>query len=271
MLKERPAAQPERPSDLRSVFGRNLKELAARESSVSSLCTRLGINRTQFNRYLAGETFPRPDVLHRICNYFEVDARILLEPLSSQHEQGTSSVGATLANFVLAGNDFNIDHARLPDGLYRYWRNSFTWPDKILVDMCRIFTLNGVKMFKGFELPNPMQSRAISSTHAQSVYYGVFLQHDDGVSLYCARHSTRMMSVGFYEYSLGGMSEYLGGLSMLTRRRIVGMRRLSFNVLERLPPRFSSALAAARECGLREPSQAPSLIRDLLASVPASL
>ena len=66
------------PAELRSMLGANLRQLSNQAASISALCRELGINRTQYNRYLAGESFPRPDVLHRICSYFEVDARILL-------------------------------------------------------------------------------------------------------------------------------------------------------------------------------------------------
>jgi len=69
------------PAELRNMFGANLRRLAKSYPSVSELCRQLGINRTQFNRYLSGESFPRPDVLDRICRFFDVDARILLHPL----------------------------------------------------------------------------------------------------------------------------------------------------------------------------------------------
>src|SRR5680860_341270 len=67
------------PAQLRAIFGDNLRALSADYPSVAGLCRDLGINRTQFNRYLTGESFPRPDVLHRICQFFGTDARILLE------------------------------------------------------------------------------------------------------------------------------------------------------------------------------------------------
>ena len=50
--------------------------------NVSALCRELSLNRTQFNRYLAGESFPWPDILQKICLHFGLDARILLQPLS---------------------------------------------------------------------------------------------------------------------------------------------------------------------------------------------
>ena len=73
------------------MFGANLRQLARDSASISALCRDLQINRTQFNRYLAGESFPRPDVLHRICSFFGVDARILLEPVSDIHTGATGA------------------------------------------------------------------------------------------------------------------------------------------------------------------------------------
>ncbi|MEL7204029.1 MAG: helix-turn-helix transcriptional regulator, partial [Pseudomonadota bacterium] len=63
------------PAAVRQVFGDNLRLLTRRYKSVSGVCRELGVNRTQFNRYLAGESFPRPDVLQQICSFFDVDAR----------------------------------------------------------------------------------------------------------------------------------------------------------------------------------------------------
>jgi transcriptional regulator with XRE-family HTH domain len=70
------------PAHIRTIFGENLRLLSRDYPSVTALSQNLGINRTQFNRYLYGESFPRPDILERICNFFHVDARILLEPLA---------------------------------------------------------------------------------------------------------------------------------------------------------------------------------------------
>lgn len=263
--------RPGQPSELRAIFGQNLRRLAAAERSVAQLCTRLDINRTQFNRYLSGETFPRPDILHRICTYFGVDARILLEPLADQAPDASEILSAAIGKVVLGANDFRVDPQRLPDGLYRFWRNSYNFPDRVIADMCRIYTDGEVKIFRGFEQPSPMKSRATMQPVHQLAYRGVFLQHDDGVSLYCATLSGRMISVSFFEYSLGGQADFLGGLSLLTRRRIHGVRRVSFSVLERLPHDLGLCIAPARECGLRRTGEVPARIRDLLATVPASI
>ena len=76
------AGQDRSPADIRAVFSQNLKELMGPAPNVSALCRELSLNRTQFNRYLAGESFPRPDILQKICLHFGLDARIMLQPLS---------------------------------------------------------------------------------------------------------------------------------------------------------------------------------------------
>ncbi|MEP2716327.1 helix-turn-helix domain-containing protein, partial [Pseudophaeobacter sp.] len=49
------AKHPRTPAQLRNMFGTNLRHLAQNYPSVSELARRLGINRTQFNRYMSGE------------------------------------------------------------------------------------------------------------------------------------------------------------------------------------------------------------------------
>ncbi|WP_424833381.1 helix-turn-helix domain-containing protein [Ruegeria sp.] len=91
---------PRDPAELRIMFGENLKQLAEAYPSISELCRQLGINRTQFNRYLSGESFPRPDILDRICRFFHVDARILLEPLDEIGRSEMHPAGNILDRFI---------------------------------------------------------------------------------------------------------------------------------------------------------------------------
>ncbi len=93
------------PAELRSLFGDNLRRLSHRYPSVSEMCRQLGINRTQFNRYLGGESFPRPDVLDRMCRFFGVDARILLKPLDEIEAAAEQPALDTINRFLAAGSD----------------------------------------------------------------------------------------------------------------------------------------------------------------------
>ena len=80
------------PSEIRAIFGENLKKLCAATGSIAALCRELQINRTQFNRYLSGESFPRPDVLAKICAHFDIDARILLQPVETLESHEMSNL-----------------------------------------------------------------------------------------------------------------------------------------------------------------------------------
>ncbi|WP_171234471.1 helix-turn-helix domain-containing protein [Ruegeria sp. HKCCA6837] len=91
------------PEMLRAMFSENLRRLAQQHRSVSALCRKLGVNRTQFNRYLSGESVPRPDVLDRICRFFDVDARILLQPLDEIEKSENHPATKTLTEFLGSG------------------------------------------------------------------------------------------------------------------------------------------------------------------------
>jgi len=60
-------AKEELDSVLR-VFGENLRLLGKTRPSNASVCRDLDINRVQFNRYMSGHSFPKPNVLQQICD-----------------------------------------------------------------------------------------------------------------------------------------------------------------------------------------------------------
>ena len=64
------------------IFGRNLRILCQERGTIAKNAEDLGISRVQINRILNGESFPKPGLLRRICDLYNVDSRVLLEPLS---------------------------------------------------------------------------------------------------------------------------------------------------------------------------------------------
>jgi transcriptional regulator with XRE-family HTH domain len=61
-------------------LARNLQLLCSYYSSVSEVCRRIGINRQQFNKYLAGRAMPSRHNLRRICDFFGVDEAEIFLP-----------------------------------------------------------------------------------------------------------------------------------------------------------------------------------------------
>ena len=66
-----------------SPLAANLRLLVSYGKSVSDVCRKAGVNRAQFNRYLAGQATPSLHTLRRICDYFGMEDH---EPLL-EHDQ----------------------------------------------------------------------------------------------------------------------------------------------------------------------------------------
>ena len=131
------------PAELRGIFGANLRQLALKFPSVAGLCRQLGINRTQFNRYLSGESFPRPDVLHRICVFFDVDARILLEPVADILPATTDLFSHPDIAGFLGNGSVNVEEEEFPSGFFRFSRPSFVDDTLFVVGLVFVFRKDG--------------------------------------------------------------------------------------------------------------------------------
>ncbi|MER8695054.1 helix-turn-helix transcriptional regulator [Mesorhizobium opportunistum] len=57
---------------IRENLAANLRRLCKNHASVSAVCRELGINRTQFERYLQGQTVPNKATAKLICDYFHI-------------------------------------------------------------------------------------------------------------------------------------------------------------------------------------------------------
>lgn len=256
------------PAEVRAVFGQNLRVLCEGESSISDLCRRIGINRTQFNRYLGGEAFPRPDILQRICAHFSVDARILLEPIAQIRADWRLRAALSLRDVAMPPRARPFDHYLMPDGIYRFWRKSFSHPGKYVTGLWRVHTEDNVKKLKSFDLyPHPVR-RGTRRAARKVPYSGVFMQHFDGVSLLCSTGSENVLSFTFFEYGLSGSTRYYNGVSILTRRQMQGTARLSNIVLERFTGECADLIRLARQIGIGDGHTVPEPARRALDRLP---
>src|SRR6056297_2409962 len=139
MISSTPSEESPDPAELRGIFGQNLRRLTAGFPSVAGLCRDLGINRTQFNRYLAGESFPRPDVLHRICVFFDVDARILLEPVETVTQTRSGIFNDPVIEDFLTRSGAQISEEDFPSGFYRFSRASFVEQELFAIGLIYVF------------------------------------------------------------------------------------------------------------------------------------
>jgi len=260
----RAIAPVSRPNNqgLRAIFGQNLRILTAREGSVSRACRALEMNRTQFNRYLSGAAFPRPDVLHRICSHFGVDARVLLEPLRAPEAPTMSAeIARVLRNIIDAPLDFRLDQALLPNGIYRLWRRSFLMPDRAVVSLARVWRDGLVTRMKSYEPHMISPHQAELTRPSMHVCHGLFLRAEDGLTLITMFPATRMLRFSYFRQGLAGFGTLYPGYSVLGRDHAEGMLREAGAMLEHLPDPANGLMALARNAGYRDASAVPALFR----------
>ncbi|WP_092080636.1 helix-turn-helix domain-containing protein [Poseidonocella sedimentorum] len=243
-------SKPPTPTELRNIFGENLRKLATRHASVAALCRDLGINRTQFNRYLAGESFPRPDVLYRICDFFEVDARVLLEPVE-EIEESEDNVFAhpEIAEFI-GRNATHIEEQTFPDGFYRFTRPSFVETGAYLQGLVYVFRQDGLTFMRGYEAREAIALQGLRPDGATREFRGLLLAQNDGVSILLSRRNILSTTFTYLNRVTSFENNFWVGYTTRTAPEALDSRRAARVVFEHLPRKAEQVLAAARASGL---------------------
>ncbi len=240
------------PAELRSMFGANLQRLSQAYPSRSELARQLGINRTQFNRYLSGESFPRPDILDRICTFFNVDARILLEPLQSLQQKSLILNTPFLSDFM-GQRAVAIHTETLPSGLYAFSRRSFLMPQKYLQGLIQVFRgSNNVTFIKGYESREAVQFQGMAPDKNSREYRGYAVQHDEGVSFLTSRRKAQTAAFTFIARVPSIQNNFWSGHVSRAGRDDRANARVTRVVYEYLGQNHRQILATARKSGFME-------------------
>ena len=244
------------PAELRNMFGDNLHILARGYPSISELSRRLGINRTQFNRYLSGESFPRPDVLDRICSFFEVDARILLEPVANLQAKN-SVLNSPFLNEFLGVGVHKVSEDVFPSGFYRFTRRSFVDDARFIVGIVYVFRDGSVTYIKGFEPRAGMMYQGLPMDGRSREFRGYLTSHEDGVAFVLGRRQSYTYSFNYLaRVSSAENGLWIGYVARSMRESESGDRAMRM-LYEHLGPNVRDALPAARKSGFLE---APDII-----------
>ena len=254
---------PPSPSELRAMFGANLRRLAASYPSISDLSRQLQINRTQFNRYLSGESFPRPDVLARICAFFDVDGRVLLEPVEQITREEDPISNPYLRGFLGAGAQ-DVSEEALPSGFYRFARRSFVRQDMYLLALVYVTRKGRITCVRGFEAKEAMRLQQLPTTQEAREYRGLAIQQDDGIGFLVSRRNAITCSYNFLNRVASFQNNFWVGYVTRTVPEVSGEVRVTRMVYEYLGRDTGTVLAAARETGYCNESELLPFHRRLL-------
>lgn len=236
------------PAELRNMFGENLRALSQNYPSVSELSRQLGINRTQFNRYLAGESFPRPDVLARICAFFDVDARVLLEPVESVMRQSDPITGPFLRDFVGRGAA-NVPEEMFPNGFYRFSRRSFLDAKQFVLGLVFVKRDGASTYIRGYEAREAMSSQGLAAKRSASEFRGVVMQQEEGIAALISRRNSMTCSFNYLNRVASFENNYwVGYVTRTVRESITGERAVRM-VYEHLGSDLKTAISAAKASG----------------------
>lgn len=238
------------PAVLRGIFGRNLQILSAPYKSVSGLCREIGINRTQFNRYLSGESFPRPDLLHRICQFFDVDARILLEPVESIFATSPELLGHSFLSGFLGASPTAVPEEIFPSGFYSFVRRSFIDDTLFTIGLVHVHREAPYTFLRGFEPRDAMRSQGLSTAPANREFRGLIMRQEEGVAALVTHRNSLACSFNFLTPETSFQSNIWEGYATRTVREKVTGRRAARMVYEYLGPGLTKALPVARQAGL---------------------
>lgn len=231
------------------MLGANLRHLSKEAASISALCRDLGINRTQFNRNLSGESFPRPDVLHKICSFFGVDARVLLEPVDQinmiEHDLLHHP---EIADYVGAGST-EVDEALMPAGFYRFSRLSFTDNNQFIQGLVYIYREDKYTFLRGYEAKEAMARQGLPSDANTREFRGFLLPQEGGVSAFVSRKNSLTTSFNFLARVESFEQNFWVGYATRTVRESVTGRRVARLVYEHLGHDVGKALDSARASG----------------------
>ncbi|WP_039016963.1 helix-turn-helix domain-containing protein [Halocynthiibacter namhaensis] len=234
-------------SDIRTIFPNNLRKLCERAGSVTGIANELGINRAQFVRYMNGESSPRPEILEKICRYFGLDARILLEPLETLN-QNEPRIERAFAESKMDLDVLIKDPAGLPDGFYKYWKVPFTFGGAIYVTLSYIKTVNGVRHIKTIDHRYFYRDKVVGKyAYPLRRCDGFLFSHPHGHSFLLTYGKNRTTIFGYLEHSHGFNSQLYVGYTAISNPQKQGVRRVSNIVFEKLDISWSEALAFARK------------------------
>lgn len=251
------------------IFGKNLRKLCATRPSISAVSQDLDIGRVQFGRLLTGHSFPKPFVLERICAYFGVDARILLEPMDDfliermarsramaahpGRERGPYEIGLSDAlSFAAEGYSSPPTASSLRDGLYEIWRMSTVKPGMASYVVVQVKTIGQGRIARGYA-PKSMYSPRLDITTPEGggrnprEFRAVIMEGQEGSSITFIRANRMSVVTHYFVHPTAKLnSEVFVGLIMIGQREALSQTRLSRCVWVPIEPNCRGILRAAR-------------------------
>lgn len=241
--------------DGESAFAANLRHMCSFYPSVAHVCRSIGINRTQFNRYLSASGRPSRHMLTRICAFFGVTATDVHLPTAQFQQQFSvrRRDEPSPAPYVTVVE--KLRRASRPEmakyvGFYHEYYYSMSNPGKILRGLVHLFERDGQVYFRKIEHVSgpPGVSVTFKFRYIGAAFFlndRIFLIDTEALT---QNEITQMILFPTFKNKVGRLSGLLLGVSSGDYRRIACSRFL----LDWLGTRVNLR-SAMRACGVFDP------------------
>lgn len=253
------------------VFAHNLRKLCDQHPSIAHVARALDLSKVQMSRFLAGTSHPKPALLQRICDYFGVDGRVVLIPITEEyyspngHTPSNDRFGGQSTpaqedamSFLFGDGPIDSDPDFLPNGLYLFWRASFADRSKFICMPVRVFMHGQSKVCRGYDLKVLLDRGYLPPTHKRE-FRGAVLGQPQGVVIFFVHQGENRMHSVFYldraDPSLG--PDNFTGFSMACRGPSPSLRRMSRVLFQRLEGAEANPVSVARRVGLFSADEIP--------------
>ena len=255
------------------VFAANLRRLCgSRGISLAQAARDLDLGKVQFQRFLRAESFPKPNLLHRICLYFETDARILTEPWPFPPSPAIPQAGPEpLAGLLEAAHYAGLTPAYfdpdpgLPDGHYTFFRRSMSLSGHIARSVVQIKTLKSCRVLRSFDVPVPPLAGWPPRSLSDREFRGMVLRQAVGNTIILVHVASQALSSIYLQPQTSHFADtrYYGvtNYGRMSQPEVTNTTRV---VWIAVPPRLSLILRAHRARGLYKPDAVPQDIADFL-------
>ncbi|MEO1249044.1 MAG: helix-turn-helix transcriptional regulator [Pseudomonadota bacterium] len=260
---------------MNSDFARNLRVLTDHYQSVAEVSRRIGINRSQFNKYLSGRSAPSRHRLKTICDFFGVEEfeiflphgkfekLVGLKPIIQADGGGTRPYLSHLDRLVGRSREDLSEY----EGFYFEYSYSMTAPGLILRSLLKLSGEDGVMTYQRLE---NMARWGSGARRVKCKYRGLAFYLNDRIFLtdYDSLTGNEISQTVLYPNYRSRLTRLSGlklGVSTGNRREPLCARV----VIESLGRRLD-ARRALRACGLFEPNS-PEIDREIEAMVVNSM
>ncbi|WP_324752014.1 helix-turn-helix transcriptional regulator [Roseovarius sp. Pro17] len=254
-------------------FGTNLAYACSLLPSISEVCRRIGINRQQFNKYLAGTVRPSRHNMRRISDFFGVtESEILLEParfasLISLRSSSPRSGGLPQHLHAIEKlHRLSVELVRYSGWYFRYFY-TFGYPGRITRSLAVISERDGRHLWKNVERRSNYDltmERFVGKYEGLAFHLGHRI-HIVEYDVLNAGSITQLMLYPSYSPRPGHLRGVQTGASMRRGRKPAA----SAVVLEYLGEQIDHRRALAR-CGIFDPGDIDEGIKRLIENRIAS-